>query len=79
MEFIYCRNEIYESYQIFRERFLVFYFFFYISIFISDLGIETSSDGKYVAVIEKHDGKDYISIYHANSYILLQVNVLDII
>ncbi|KAG2210736.1 hypothetical protein INT46_008558 [Mucor plumbeus] len=43
----------------------------------SEKGIETSSDGKYVAVIEKHDGKEYIGIYHANSYILLQRFELD--
>ncbi|CEP09942.1 hypothetical protein [Parasitella parasitica] len=43
----------------------------------SEKGIETSPDGKYIAIIEKHDGKDYISIYHANSFILLQRFELD--
>ncbi|KAK4508946.1 uncharacterized protein ATC70_013219 [Mucor velutinosus] len=46
----------------------------------SEKGIETSPDGKYVAIIERHGGNgDYISIYHANSYILLQRFALDLV
>jgi len=44
------------------------------------IGIETSPDGKYVAMIERRGGNgDYISIYHANSYILLQRFALDLV
>jgi hypothetical protein len=39
----------------------------------SEKGIETSPDGKYVAVAEKKNGKDYICIYHSNSFIQLEV------
>ncbi|RCH79368.1 WD repeat-containing protein wrap73, partial [Rhizopus stolonifer] len=34
--------------------------------------IEFSPDGNYVAIVELIEGKEYISIYHANSFILLQ-------
>ncbi|KAI8091051.1 uncharacterized protein B0P05DRAFT_528559 [Gilbertella persicaria] len=37
-----------------------------------DKGIEFSPDGNYVAIVELIEGKEYISIYHANSFILLQ-------
>lgn len=43
------------------------------------IGIETSPDGKYLAIIKRHDKGDYISIYHANSYILLQRFELDLV
>ncbi|KAI8636550.1 WD40-repeat-containing domain protein [Parasitella parasitica] len=43
----------------------------------SEKGIETSPNGEHTAIIEKYDGKDYVSIYHANSFILLQRFELD--
>lgn len=36
-------------------------------------GIEASPNGQFVAIVEKKNGKDYISIYHGNSFILLHV------
>ncbi|KAI7901295.1 uncharacterized protein BX663DRAFT_514043 [Cokeromyces recurvatus] len=37
----------------------------------SEKGIEFSPDGKYVAIVEKYNGKDCIGIYQGNSFILL--------
>ncbi|CAO3700242.1 unnamed protein product [Rhizopus stolonifer] len=34
--------------------------------------IETSPDGKYVAVVHKRSGKDTLSIYHSASFVLLE-------
>lgn len=47
----------------------------------SDKGIEASPDKKYMAIVEIHQGKDYIGIYHGSSYRLLQrfeVNTVDL-
>ncbi|KAI8383073.1 hypothetical protein BD560DRAFT_364711 [Blakeslea trispora] len=38
----------------------------------TDKCIEFSPDGQFVAIVELNEGKEYIGIYHANSFILLQ-------
>lgn len=83
VESIDTHHEIHESHQVFRER----YQFSTVVTAHSTrthmagfIGIETSPDGKYVAIIERRGGNgDYISIYHANSYILLQRFALDLV
>lgn len=46
----------------------------------ADKGIEVSPDENYVAIAEKRNGKDYLGIYHSNSFIFIQgfeVNTVD--
>ncbi|KAG1055180.1 hypothetical protein G6F46_003331 [Rhizopus delemar] len=46
-----------------------------------DKAIETSPDGKYVAVVHKRNGKDTLSVYHSSSFILLEqfeLNMVDV-
>ena len=38
-----------------------------------DKGCEASPDGKYMAIVENRDGKDYIGIYTASGTTLLKV------
>ncbi|EPB83563.1 hypothetical protein HMPREF1544_09665 [Mucor circinelloides 1006PhL] len=45
----------------------------------SEKGTSFPFYGKYLAIIKRHDKGDYISIYHANSYILLQRFELDLV
>lgn len=44
-----------------------------IFFFKTKKGIETSPDGKYVAIARKEKGKDCISTYHSGSFRLLEV------